>query len=153
MNKTEVKKKQMIAVCEMINLLNLWILHGIIGDRGVLYFAVAWLPLGLLSIVAADNVPDALSHMLRGRNTKGHSRSIGAIFQSVLIQQIIIGVIGSVLLLVFSQILAQKVFLFEHTTLAMRILAPTFFLRCILTVLLGRFQGEGSDSPTLMIGF
>jgi stage V sporulation protein B len=135
----------------MLGLVVLVCLGRVLGDEGVVYFAVAWEVLALVLLLAADMVPDALARLIRNRKARGNHRNAQRISRYIRRYQFLVGVVCGLLLFVSAQWLASGVFHEPYAVLALRLLAPVVFFRCIMAALLGEFQGQGLEMPTVVV--
>lgn len=148
MNQVEIKRKQIQFVSYMIGLINIWIFGKIIGDSGVAYLAAALEAFVILWTLTGSKIPDALGRMLRSRNNKGQYKNADKMKRNIMIQQCVIGLLGTLLFFGGSGLFAEKIFRVPQSRFLMMLLAPVVFIRAISNVLLGYFQGEGSELPT-----
>ena len=152
MNQVEIKRKQIQFVSYMIGLINIWIFGKIIGDSGVAYLAAALEAFVILWTLTGSKIPDALGRMLRSRNNKGQYKNADKMKRNIMIQQCVIGLLGTLLFFGGSGLFAEKIFRVPQSRFLMMLLAPVVFIRAISNVLLGYFQGEGSELPTAVSG-
>lgn len=148
MNSVEVKRKQIQIISYIFGLIAFIVFGRILGDNGIVYLAAAIEIISCFVIIFAESVSDALGRMLRGRSLKGQYKSIEKVRKNVMFLQSGLGLIGSALLLWTADILAQYVLCVPYSALVIRIIAPVVFLRCVSGVLLGYFQGKGTEMPT-----
>lgn len=152
MNQVEIKRRQ-IQLCAMaLWLIVLWILGKSIGDNGIAYLAATLEGAALMWAVLCSCVPDALGKLLRGRNTKGQYKNAAKLRHSALYFQGCAGILGSLLFFLLSGVLSQNVFQVPMCKYLLLVLAPVILLRTVGAVLLGIFQGEGSEMPTVVSG-
>lgn len=147
MNQVEIKRKQIEICSGIIGLINILIFGSKLGNEGVTYLIVALECFAFIWTISASCLTDTLGRMLRMRITKGQYKNILNIRRMVLILQGIIGIVCSILLLACAGVLAQNVFKVPHSTFIIMLLAPALFMRTISAILIGYFQGEGSELP------
>ncbi len=152
MNQVEVKRRQIQLLSMSLGLVIIWILGKSIGDNGVAYLMAALEGFAFLWVIIGGNVSDALGKLLRSRNVKGQYKNAAKMRSSIMVFQGILGLIGSGLFLVLAQVLSENILRVPYSKFIMMILAPVIFLRSIGAVLLGVFQGEGSELPTALTG-
>lgn len=152
MNQVEVKRTQIQFLSYMIGLINIWIFGKVIGDSGVAYLAAALEAFVILWTLTGSKIPDALGKMLRSRNNKGQYKNADKMRRNIMIQQCVIGLLGTLLFIGCSGVFAEKIFHVPQSRFLMMLLAPVVFIRAISNVLLGYFQGEGSELPTAVSG-
>lgn len=148
MNQVEVKRRQIQLGSYMLGLMNIWILGKNIGDNGIAYLAAALEAFGVLWMLTGSKVPDTLGRLLRGRNNRGQYKNAAKMRQHILIQQLVLGLFGAFLFLGCANVLAEKVFRVPYSRFIMMLLAPVLLIRAVSAVLLGYFQGDGSELPT-----
>lgn len=148
MSQAEVKRKQALALSEIL----IWMLlpalgkaTGSLGVTCVMAAVEALLPLWLL---VSGGVSDALGRMLRARNNKSQYKNAARLRRCVLVFQLALGAAGSLLLLLSAELLMEKFFRVRYSALILMVLSPILFLRTLSAVLLGFLQGEGTELPT-----
>lgn len=145
MNQVEVKRQQIELFSYMIGIVTIWLLGRQIGDGGVAYLAAAMECFALLWILLGNNITSALGRMLRSKNAKGQYKNASQIRKGILFFQSILGAVGSIVFFSCARPLAEGVFRMPNCTLIIQLLAPVILLRSISAVLLGYFQGEGTQ--------
>lgn len=151
MNQTEVMRKQIQAFAYVVWAVIWLILGRWIGYNGIACFAVAMECFFVLTSFLADRVPDTLGRMLRSCVSRGQHKNGATIRRSVLLFQVLAGILGGVLLFGLSGVLAEKIFHVPYSMLAIRILAPALTMRVLTGVFLGYFQGRGTQMPTVAV--
>ncbi len=151
MNRAEVRRRQAGELSNILTLAAILILGRQTGNNGIAYMTVAAVACGLLWAVVCGNLPDTLGRLLRGRKNKGQYRNAERMRKSAMIQQLILGVAGSAALCIFSGSLSGM-FGIPYSAFIVAVLSPTIFLRSVSSVLMGCFQGEGSELPTAAAG-
>lgn len=152
MNQVEVKRQQIQTYAEIIGIVTLLLLGGILGNRGIAYAAAALECSALLLCIVNRSVADTAGRILRGRRAKGQYRNVSKMRKSIMLLQSILGAVLSLLLAVFSKGIAVHIFRLPCSALLIALFAPAVFLRSISCVLLGYFQGEGSELPSAAAG-
>lgn len=152
MNQAETKRRQAEAFSDILMLITIYIIGKQIGDEGIAYLAVAAQSCALLWIALSGCLSDALGKLLRGRKNKGQYRNSRKMRNSVMISQAAAGLVGSLLLALFVGGIAGKVFRMPHSGLILMVLSPIVLLRSVSAVLVGCFQGEGSEFPRAVSG-
>ena len=135
MNQAEVKRRQAEEVTNILALITILIISWITENKGITYVALA-----------------VEGRLLRNRKNKGQYGSIERMRKNTLLFQTVLGLTGSLLLLFFSGNIAEGIFGIRYSTLILRVLSPIILLRSISAVLLGYFQGEGSELPRAISG-
>ena len=150
MNRAEIKMRQVRELSNILALITVLLLGRLIGDNGVTYVIVAMEVYGLMWSVAGKNISDTLGKQLRGRRNKGQQKNAAQMRRSALIFQLIAGAAGSLLLFLLAETIAGGIFKVQYSTLLIKVLSPMVLLRSVSSVLLGYFQGEGSEFPTMV---
>lgn len=152
MNQAEVRRKQLQAVSMILTLFTLAVVARLTGYNGAAYTVAAAEALAVVWLIVGGNLSDTLGRLLRMRNSKGQHRNAARLRKNVLIFQVAFGLAGSVALLAGADWIARSVFRLQYSTFILMVLSPTVFLRSVSAVLLGYFQGEGSEMPTAVSG-
>lgn len=150
MNQVEVRRRQIQLASYMLGLLSVLILGRKIGDNGIAYLAVALEGFYLVWCLTGANVSDTLGRMLRVKNAKGQYKNAAKMRRNILLLQGFVGIFGSILFLCLTGIFTEKLFRMPYSKYIMMILAPVILLRTISAVILGYFQGKGSELPTVV---
>lgn len=148
MNQVEVKRQQIQSAANILGLVTILIFSRMVGDNGIAYLGAAYEIFSFLLIFLGRNVPDALGRMLRGRKARGQYKNASRVRRYTLVFQGLMGFLGSIVLASVGMLLLKDVFGMPHGAVLVLILAPVLFLRVINAVLLGYFQGEGTELPT-----
>lgn len=150
MNRAEVKRKQAEAFAEILTWIVLAMTGSLTGSNGATYVAVAYEILVLIWILVSGGLTEALGRLLRNRNNKGQYKNAAKMKSFTFGFQAVLGALGSIVLLIVAQPVTEYIFKVRYSGLILMVLAPSVFLRSISAVLLGYFQGEGSELPTAM---
>ncbi len=150
MNQVEVKRRQIEMVSYIIGLINILIFGRLLGNNGITYLVIAWEGFSFVWKITAGGLRDVLGKMLRVRKVKGQYKNVSSIRKRVLILQGVIGVVAAIVFLICAGTLAKTVFKVPYSTLIMSILAPAICLRTLCCVLIGFFQGEGTELPAVV---
>ena len=152
MNQMEIKRRQIQLYSMALGMVVIWILGKSVGDNGITYLTAAMQGFSFIWIILCANVPDVMGKLLRGRNAKGQYKNAAKLRHSILFFQAFLGILGSLLFLLLAKPLAELVFQVPHSKFLMMLLAPAVFLSVVNAVILGTFQGEGSELPTVVAG-
>lgn len=148
MNQVEVRRRQLQAVSMILTLLTLAVVSRLTGYNGAAYTAAAVEALAVIWTIVSGSVTDTLGRLLRVRGSKGQHRNAERLRRNTLVFQMAFGLAGSLLLFFGAEWIAGSVFRLPYSTFILMVLSPTVFLRSISSVILGYFQGEGSEFPT-----
>lgn len=122
-------------------------LNNILGNSGSAAYSIAFDIYSLFLLISSLSMPVAVSKIVSTRMAKGEFKNAKKGFVGALIIATIIGIVVSTFLFMFSDKFA-KIWGFESAAMAIKVLAPTLFVMCILGVLRGFFQGMGTMIPT-----
>ncbi|MGN0430735.1 MAG: hypothetical protein ACI4EQ_00085 [Lachnospiraceae bacterium] len=152
MNQMEVRKEQLKLAAGMIRYITIILLVNMIGELGIVYFVAALEVYLLLQIFFSESLPDCVARMIRSRMTKGQYKNADKVMKAALGYSIAAGILGSILLFVLSGVITGRMLHLPEAELALKILAPAFFLQAVCAVLKGCFQGLGTAMPTIIAG-
>lgn len=152
MNQMEVKRRQIHAVSVIIFLITLTVVTRLTGFNGAAYIAAAAEACAMVWLAVSGSLSDVLGRLIRIRNSKGQYKNAERLRRNTLLFQTVLGLFGSLILLLGADWLARSVFRVTYSTFIIAALAPAVFLRTVSAVLLGSFQGEGSELPTAAAG-
>ena len=152
MNQMDVRKKQLKTAAGMIRYITIILLANRIGELGIVYFAAALEVFLLLQVLLSESLPDCVARMIRSRMNKGQYKNADKVMKAALGYSMVTGIVGSVLLFALSGFIMGKVLHLPEAVLALKILAPAFFLQAVCAVFQGCFQGLGTAMPTIISG-
>ena len=152
MNQTEVKRRQVEAIANILMFVTIYVMGWLTGDKGITYTAVGVELCAVLWIGISGNLSDSLGRLLRSRKNKGQYRNMAKMRSNVMLFQVILGLAGSLVLAGMSSILAGKLFRISYSSLILLVLSPLVLFRTVSAVLAGYFQGEGSEFPRAIAG-
>ena len=152
MNQAEIKRRQIQAVSIVLTLITLAVIARVIGYNGVTYTAAAVEIFAMLWLVVGGSLTETLGRLLRIRNSKGQYRNAARLKRNTAIFQLIFGFAGSVALLAGADWISGNVLRVQYSTFILMVLSPAVFLRTASAVLLGCFQGDGSEFPAAAAG-
>ena len=150
MNQVELKKRQVELVSYILGMVFWLILGGMLGENGVTYVAFAFESYLFFSMLINSRLADTLGKLIRGRMTRGQYKNAAKLRKNAMILEGIIGIAGALLVFAVAGLLEEKIFGLKYCTAMLRILAPAVLLRTVSSVLLGYFQGEGTELPTVI---
>ncbi len=148
MNQVEVKRKQIQCLAYALAGVNIWIFGRKLGDNGLAYLLAACLVFAFFWILTGKNIPDRMGRLLRGRSAKGQYNNVSKMRRNMMLFQIACGLLATLLCATVGYIVLERVCCIPYGTMILWILCPALFLRCIQSVFLGYFQGEGSELPS-----
>ncbi len=122
-------------------------LRSLMTDAGMAYYNTAYEIYAWLFTVATTGLPIAVSMMISEDRAKGNVRETRKIFRVTAVLFILIGVVGSSVML-FGAPLFEKAYKMDNSAYCMMAVAPTLFFICIASALRGYFQGYQRMTPT-----
>lgn len=122
-------------------------LKAAITSVGMGYYNVAYNIYVLLFMIATTGIPVAIAMMVSESRAKGNLREPKKIFRVSLITLAVLGLIGTLTMILFSGLLAQS-YGSEGQQYAIICIAPTLFFICIACAIRGYFQGHQNMVPT-----
>lgn len=150
MNQIEIKKRQLETAACVLEMVTLIILGNLLGDNGIVYLAAALESFRLFFTLTGARTADVLGKLLRGRSAKGQYKNAGKLRRNAMILEGMAGLAGSAALLAGAGFIGGTLLHIPCSEPIIRILAPVVFLRTLSSVLLGYFQGEGTELPTVI---
>ena len=121
----------------------------LLGTDGMGYFNSAYEIYALLCVIATAGLPTALSMLISSARAKGEGERIRKTFRSALALFTAIGMIGSAVMALFSQKLAEAIGN-PDARLSIIAIAPTLLIICISSAIRGYAQGFEYMSPTAL---
>ena len=121
----------------------------LLGTDGMGYFNSAYEIYALLCVIATAGLPTALSMLISSARAKGEGERIRKTFRSALALFAAIGMIGSAVMALFSQRLAEAIGN-PDARLSIIAIAPTLLIICISSAIRGYAQGFEYMSPTAL---
>ncbi|MBR3879205.1 MAG: polysaccharide biosynthesis protein [Clostridia bacterium] len=118
----------------------------LLGSEGMGYFNSAYEIYALLCVISTSGLPVAMSVMISRKKDGEHAERV---FGSAMRLFLILGAVGSAVMLAFSYSLAR--FLGNDKSFyAIIAIAPTLFFICVTSAYRGYFQGKGEMTPTAL---
>lgn len=145
MSQVEVKKRQIETFAYMVECISLLIFGQMIGNMGIAYLAISMECVTFAGILLGANAAPIIGRILRAKNAKGQYKNAARIRSVLLLLQFVLGVLGTVALVLGAKPLAEKLLGVPNATFLIMILAPTLLIKMLTVVLLGAFQGVGSE--------
>lgn len=124
-------------------------LNNILGNEGIAYYSNAYSVYSIFLLISSTSLPIAVSKIVSTRVAKKQYRNAKKAFIGAIIFGVIAGGICSLIVFVGSDFFAG-LWKYPSMAMALRVLAPTIFLVCLLGVLRGYFQGIGTMIPTAL---
>lgn len=118
-----------------------------LGAEGMGYFNSAYDIYSLFFVISTTGIPVAISILVAENKSKGRIKNIKKIFNVSLGVLLFLGLVGSLIMGIFHDRLAQAI---NNNGAAFCILAisPTVLMICVSSAIRGYFQGEQRMTPT-----
>ena len=123
------------------------VLNRVVGSVGAGYYSSAYEIYAYLYVISTSGLPVALSIMVSKSRAKGRFKEAKKIFDIAFVVFLIIGVLFSSAMIVFSDEIASLIGA-TNTTLCIIAIAPTMLFICLSSCMRGYFQGYQLMQPT-----
>lgn len=123
-------------------------LQHLVGENGYAYFTAAYDIYTVLLVISGTGLPIAMSRMVSEARTLGNGKQIQRIFHTALIAYLAIGVLGTGVMMLLPNLLADKVMGIPNASYSIFALGPAVILVCYSSACRGLFQGQGNMKPT-----
>ena len=123
-------------------------LQNILQERGFGYFNTAYDVYNVLLMISTTGLPVAVSRMISQAQALDNYAQIRKIYSVSMKGFLTIGVIGTLVMLVFCKPLSVMVTTNENSWAAIAALSPCVLLICIVSAHRGFFQGQSNMTPT-----
>ena len=150
MKQLEVKRRQIEYLAKAFEVILFLFIERKLGLEGSGFFLVSIMLFSMLWTFVGENLPDVLGKMIRVRKAKGQYKSIRNIRWFSFLCQLVLGALGTIVLLSVGTVLGENVFQCPYSSLMIWILSPLLFLRGLSFLLMGYCQGEGSELPSVV---
>ena len=135
------------AIVKLIGALFKIPLHNTIGAVAMSYFTQAYNYYALFFMISTAGLPVAISRIIAASNVKGNRREVEKIYSVSMKLFFVIGLVGSILLALLSQTIANAVAVPDLVVCILAI-SPTLFFICLTSACRGYFQGLQNMVPT-----
>ena len=135
------------AVVKVIGALYKIPLKMVIGDQGYGYFMTAYDIYSVLLMISTTGLPIAMSRMISQSTSLGRYNQVRRVYKVSWIAFLILGVGGTLLMMVFSRQLAA----FQNQPdawMSILCLGPCALFMCVMSAYRGFFQGQSNMRPT-----
>ena len=123
-------------------------LQNILQERGFGYFNTAYDVYNVLLMISTTGLPVAVSRMISQAQALENYAQIRKIYSVSMKVFLTIGVVGTLIMLVFCRQLSVMVTTNENSWAAIAALSPCVLLICIVSAHRGFFQGQSNMTPT-----
>lgn len=145
MSLVEVKKRQIETFAYVVECISLLIFGQMLGNMGIAYLAIAMECVTFVGILLGANTGSIIGRMLRSKNSKGQYKNAIRIRNVLFLFHLVLGIVGTVALVFGTKPLVENLLRIPNVTFILVIMAPILLVRMLITLLLGGFQGEGSE--------
>ena len=134
-------------LCRIIGIIYRIPLTNILGDKGIGYYSAAFQVYSILLLLSSYSMPLAVSKLISTHVAKGEYRNANKIFRDAAIFSVSVGSIVALITYFGAEKFASFT-KYTHSSIALRMLAPTLVIMSVVGVLRGYFQGMGTMIPT-----
>ena len=120
----------------------------ILGDEGNGYYSTAYDIYNVLILLSSQSMPLAVSKIVSEKLERRQYKNAYKIFKGALFYGAVLGVSFGLFAFLGADWLATSVYKSQPAAVALKVLAPTLTVACILGVMRGFFQGMGNMIPT-----
>ncbi len=112
------------------------------GDEGNAIFSAGFQVYTLVLSIIAIGIPNAISKLVAERSSIGDNRGAYKIFKIALFIFSMLGILGSYILIIYSERMSNEVLKMPEAQLSIIMFAPSIFLVSIISVFKGYFGGR-----------
>lgn len=123
-------------------------LQNILQEKGFGYFNTAYDVYNVLLMISTTGLPVAVSRMISQAQALDNYAQIRKIYSVSMKVFLTIGVVGTLIMLVFCRQLSVMVTTNENSWAAIAALSPCVLLICVVSAHRGFFQGQSNMTPT-----
>jgi len=120
----------------------------IIGDQGYGYFVTAYDVYSVLLLISTAGFPVAMSRMISAASSLKNQNQVRRTYRTALGIFLGIGLVSSLLMILGSRWLAEKVLMQPNAAYAIACLGPCALFMGLISSFRGFFQGHGNMAPT-----
>lgn len=134
-------------LCRVIGILYRIPLQRTLGDVGMGYYSAAFQVYSILLLLSSYSMPLAVSKLISARVARNEYKNASKIFKDATIFSIGMGLAAGAVTYFGADTFASFT-KYTHSSVALKMLAPTLVVMSVVGVLRGYFQGMGSMIPT-----
>ncbi|HPF87921.1 MAG TPA: polysaccharide biosynthesis protein [Candidatus Limiplasma sp.] len=134
-------------ICKIIAVLYRIPLSWMIGDQGIGTYQLVFPTYNLLLTISSAGLPVAISRIVSYNLAKGDVRNTKRTFKNALIILSAVGIIGTILMVVFRVFLSNRVG-DPETVMGFMAIAPAVAIVCTMSAFRGFMQGQQNMRPT-----
>lgn len=150
MNRTEVKRRQALAISGIIMILTGILVSRLAGFRGITYISVAVFLYGMVDILMNVGSVNAVTRLIRLRYTKGQYRNAEKMKKDVFLFQLLCSLFLSGVIFLAARPICTYVFRLPLSNLILAVLIPSAFIRTVTVTKIGISRGEGLESLSVL---
>ncbi|NLX83919.1 MAG: polysaccharide biosynthesis protein [Clostridiales bacterium] len=134
-------------ICKIVGVLYLIPLANLIGSEGLGVYNQIFPSYNLMLTISSAGIPVAISRMVAARIARGEARNPNRVFKAAFVILSVLGLISTLLMLVFSDNFAQATGTAESVH-GFLMISPSLFLVCVMSAFRGYMQGQRRMWPT-----
>lgn len=123
------------------------------GDEGNAIYMSGYQIYALLLTISSIGVPNAIARLISEKNSQKDIINRERIFKISIFLFSIVGVIGSIALFAYSEVIANEVLEIPEATLSIMVLSPAIFFVSVNSVIRGYFNGINKIKITAKVQF
>lgn len=136
-----------VAVTKIIGMIYKIPLYNLLGSEGTGHFQMTYNVYNLILTLTTAGVPVAISRLIAAAAATGKRQQVKRYFSVGLVSFGVLGLVGMLVMLIFPQQLANMIGDPEIVN-GLRVLAPSVFFSCLISVYRGYAQGHENMVPT-----
>lgn len=153
MNRTEIKRKQALAVTIALAFVNLILFSGITGYNGVTYLSVALYLYLFIDILLNAGSVYTLGRLLKLRYSKGQYRNAEKMKRDVFLSQFICSVVLCAVIMLTAGVITAKLFQMPLSYMIIMLLMPSIVVETLTLTKAGCLKGDGGDHIVIVSGY
>lgn len=134
-------------ICKVVGVLYLIPLANLVGSKGLGVYNQVFPSYNLMLTISSAGIPVAISRMVAARLVKGQMRNPNRVFRAALVILASLGLISTLVMMVFSGRFADATGTPESVH-GFLMIAPSLFLVCVMSAFRGFMQGRRRMWPT-----
>lgn len=117
------------------------LLSNILGAEAIGWFQIGMSTLMTFIIITTSGIPTAITKLVAEENSKNNKRNVEKIYKTTIIFNLFLSIILAIILLIFSDFIAIKIFKNEHLICGVYFLAPAIVILSLSNVYRAYFYG------------
>ena len=123
-------------------------MQNVIGTAGFGYFNTAYQIYDVLLMISTAGLPVAMSRMISEAQALDNPNQIRKVFATALRVFLTIGILGTLMMVLFSRQLSVMMVGHDRSWAAIMALGPAVLFICVISAFRGFFQGQSNMNPT-----